>query len=147
MNEAAKVVATEGAWAWLESVAKSGCSACSVNHSCGTGLLSRLLGRRSFYSCVKNTLDAKVGEQVIISIPERGLIAASLVLYVLPLCCFVVAAVLTQWLFGVEAATISVAMVALGVGFICAYGMARWLEGKAITRIIMVSKSSFRLAT
>ncbi|MCO7225471.1 SoxR reducing system RseC family protein [Pleionea sp. CnH1-48] len=146
LKESAKVVAVDGDFAWLESVAKSGCASCDVNQTCGTGLLSQILGRRAFYTRIPNTLNAKVGEQVLVSIPEKGLLLGSFVLYLLPLLFLFATALVGDLLVIKEGWIILSSILGMMLGFGCARWLSSLLERQAITRIAMLSKSSLNIS-
>jgi sigma-E factor negative regulatory protein RseC len=85
IEESAIVKDTENEFAWVEALPRNACSACAPGKDCGVSALARLFPQRSTLLRVKNTLGAKVGEQVIVGIGERSLLAGSFALYFLPI--------------------------------------------------------------
>jgi sigma-E factor negative regulatory protein RseC len=84
IEEAALVVATEGEEAWVETSRRSSCGSCEAK-GCGTGALSKVLGRRSQRLRVKNPIAATAGEAVVLGISESALLKGSLAVYLVPL--------------------------------------------------------------
>jgi sigma-E factor negative regulatory protein RseC len=80
-----EVVKVEEGYAWVETEIKSGCNHCSAKSGCGTGVLSGVLGKRRPRLRVKNSLDVKPGESVVVAVAENGIVTGSLLLYLLPL--------------------------------------------------------------
>lgn len=81
-----RVVAIEKDWAWVEGSRVSACGSCAVKGTCGTALLGAALHPAPFERlAVRNTLDAQIGDEVLLGLPEKGLLRAMLLLYGLPL--------------------------------------------------------------
>lgn len=72
----------------------SACDSCSLKSGCGQSTLSKLSGDHCLELEVTNALDAKLGDEVIIAIPESGLINASFRVYFLPLLFMILGALL-----------------------------------------------------
>lgn len=81
----AKVTAVEPGYAWIESERRSGCSHCSSSGSCGVSSLSKLFGVQRLHMRLPDTLGVQPGDDVIIGLSERRLVAAAAVAYLLPL--------------------------------------------------------------
>ncbi len=85
IEEQAIVVAVDGSYVWVETQRQSSCGHCSVKDGCGTQVLSRVLGnKRTRVRCL-NSLDAGMGDKVVIGIEESSLLTGSFLLYMLPL--------------------------------------------------------------
>ncbi len=82
-----RVVAVEDGQAWVERVRQSACGSCASKGHCGTALLGDALMGQGQVSRVLalDTLGVKVGEEVIVGLPEEGMLRGSLLLYGLPL--------------------------------------------------------------
>jgi sigma-E factor negative regulatory protein RseC len=122
VEENALVVATEGDEAWVETSRRSSCGSCEAK-GCGTGALSRVLGRRSQRLRVKNPIAAQAGDAVVLGIPESALLLGSLVVYLVPLLALLAGglvgeALAAQLALAQEAASILFALVALGGSFL-----------------------------
>lgn len=86
IEEYGRVVDVKGSIAWIEGVRSgSSCSACSMHGGCGTGAIAKLLGQRRLRLRAVNRIDAVIGDQVVIGIPETGLLYGSLAVYAVPL--------------------------------------------------------------
>ena len=86
LEQDATVVKVSADQAWVEAVSRSSCSSCSAG-SCSTSVVSRLFGLKKNMLQINNTLQAQIGDQVTIGIPDSVLIKASLWAYMVPLIC------------------------------------------------------------
>jgi sigma-E factor negative regulatory protein RseC len=84
LEETGTVVRADSENIWVETRAKSSCSHCGA-HSCSTSVIAKLFGNRRNLLRLPNTLQARPGQQVVIGIPDRVLVAASMRAYLLPL--------------------------------------------------------------
>ena len=139
-KETAHVVSESDGYVWLSSITRSGCHSCEANQVCGTGLLSHLFGRRRFYLKVKNTLGVVAGDDVLISIPERSLLMASLLLYLFPVFVMFLFAVIAQSLSLPELWVVVGSGFGLLAGFIVARLLCKRLETGATSQITMLAK-------
>ncbi len=78
------MVDTDGDYAWVETSRRTSCGSCEAK-GCGTGALSQVLGRKSQRMRVKNPINARAGEQVVLGISESALVRGSLAVYLVPL--------------------------------------------------------------
>ncbi|MBK1705737.1 SoxR reducing system RseC family protein [Halochromatium glycolicum] len=85
IEENAVVVAAEAGIIEVEIHRRASCNACSARSGCGVSLLDRVLGRRPQRLVLANKLDARVGDEVVIGIPEGALLKAAVAAYMLPL--------------------------------------------------------------
>lgn len=82
----ARVVAVENGLAWVERPRQSACGSCATKGHCGTALLGdALVGGQVSRIAVRDTLGVQAGDEVILGLPEEGMLRASLLLYGLPL--------------------------------------------------------------
>lgn len=87
IEETARVVAVEDGAAWVETVRRSTCGACSARQGCGHRVIngdsagSRARVRALFASDTRLSVD----DQVMIGIPESMLMRGALRVYLLPL--------------------------------------------------------------
>ena len=102
IEETAIVVALEGDRALLQTQRRSACQSCSVKQGCGTSVLAKVVGTRSSQISVENSLQAQVGDEVLLGIEEHALVRGSLLVYALPLLMMLAFALLgeglAQWL-------------------------------------------------
>lgn len=114
-----QVVRLDDDFIWVETEIKSGCNHCSAKSGCGTGVLSGVLGKRRPQLRVKNSLDVKVGEAVIVAVEDNGIVTGSLLLYLLPLFMMILGAAVGDTVSG-EGWAIILAVVGLVSGFLVA---------------------------
>lgn len=99
LEETGVVVAIDSNRAWVQTIRKSACASCEAKSGCGQGVLARISDGKANQVLVNNSLNLKVGEEVLIGIPEDLLIKASLVVYLLPLVVMIIAAsVIEKWI-------------------------------------------------
>jgi sigma-E factor negative regulatory protein RseC len=75
----------EPSYAWIETERKSSCGHCAGKSSCGTQVLSKVLGKRNNQFKVLNESHAKKGDLVLIAIDDTILLSGSFLLYFVPL--------------------------------------------------------------
>jgi len=61
------------------------CSSCKVVDSCGNGLIEKYFLGKVFRSEIENSLDAKIGDQVVLQMPKSSVTKASIFVYIIPL--------------------------------------------------------------
>lgn len=99
LEEAGSVVALEGNKAWVQTIRKSACSSCEAKSGCGQGVLASISDGKANQVLVENTLNLKVGNEVLLGIPEDMLVRASFIVYFLPLLIMMFSAAATEkWL-------------------------------------------------
>ncbi len=123
IEESALVLEVRQQQVLLQTQRKSACQSCSVKSGCGTSVLAKVVGKRSSQFVVKNVLDVRVGEQVIIAIDENALVQGSLLIYLMPLVVMMLTGLLAERIFASEFITImstfaGLVMAMLGVRFI-----------------------------
>lgn len=85
IEENARVIAIENDMAMIEVQRKAVCDTCSVNKGCGTGILAKAMSNKRFQMRVRNTVDARVGDDVIVGIEDDMLVKSSFAVYIIPL--------------------------------------------------------------
>ncbi len=115
IEETARVIEVRGDEALLQTQRQSACQSCSVKSGCGTSTLAKVVGQRSSQVIVKNTLQVKPGDEVVVAIAESALVQGSLLVYLLPLVLMLLAGVLAEWLFASEAVTVLASLAGLAV--------------------------------
>ena len=106
IEERARVIALDQHGVWVETQRRSACGQCSVNNSCGTALLGKVLGvkRNKVLTLNPESKPVSVGDEVVIGISEQALTRGSLAIYMLPLLALFVFA----WLGEILAAQLSI---------------------------------------
>ncbi len=89
IKETAWVIAVEGDSVTVEAAIKSTCNACEAQSDCGTGVISRAIAPKTQQLTLRTPMTVKVGQKVIVGIPEAGVLSASAWLYLLPLLTFI----------------------------------------------------------
>ncbi|MEW6764828.1 MAG: SoxR reducing system RseC family protein [Pseudomonadota bacterium] len=82
-----RVVAIEAGRAWVESARESACGSCSSKGHCGTALFGDALtgvGQVSRVLAV-DPIGVAVGDEVVLGLPEEGMLRASLLMYGMPI--------------------------------------------------------------
>ncbi len=85
IKEQGLVVELNGSMAMVQTVSKASCNSCKVNSSCGTGIISKAFGERSFITPMTNNIKAEIGDQVEVGIPEDLIVKTSLLVYLFPI--------------------------------------------------------------
>jgi len=85
IEEQAVVVGVERDRALLEIVRRTPCGLCGQTRGCGISIWGRLLGHRNNVFLADNQINAKAGDNVVVGVDERALLASSLAVYVVPL--------------------------------------------------------------
>ncbi|UZE95232.1 SoxR reducing system RseC family protein [Alkalimarinus alittae] len=119
LEETGVVVAVEKGQAWVQTIRKSACSSCEAKSGCGQGVLARISDGKANQVLVSNTLNLKVGEDVLIGIPEDLLVKASVMVYLLPLLMMIAAASIAEkWLLIGDAWVALAGVSGLAFGFV-----------------------------
>lgn len=118
----ATVVDVKPGVAWVETVRQSACGHCESAGSCGTSVLAKLFGAPRSRLRIDDAQGLRVGEQVVIGIPDGTLVRASFVAYLIPLVFLIAAAGLATRL-GVGEGGVAL----LGI---CGLGIGLWLSGR-----------------
>lgn len=121
-------IQTDGT-AYVESKRKSACGSCKeAEGGCGTASLSKVLGGKSSSFKVLNSIEARVGDTVIVGIAEGALLTSSCVIYLLPLFWLIFGALGARWFFGVASGESYVILGAI-VGLLFGFLITRFISG------------------
>ncbi len=128
IEESATVVELDGQYAVVETIRKSTCGSCEAKTSCGTAVLSKVVGNRANRMRLRNTIHAQVGDTIILGLHERALLQTSFLFYLTPLFSCFLFALLGRFIDdGVgEVATISFSL----VGLLSGLAFVKWLSIK-----------------
>ncbi len=97
IEEQAQVVEINGDQLILQAQRQSACGSCAANKGCGTSLLSKVVGRKFTRFQADNSINAKIGDTVVVGIPEDALLKGSLVMYIIPILGMLVFALLADY--------------------------------------------------
>jgi sigma-E factor negative regulatory protein RseC len=64
---------------------QSACESCQLKSGCGQSALTKISSNKCIELSVLNTINAKPGDMVSLSISEQGLLSASLLMFMMPL--------------------------------------------------------------
>lgn len=121
IEERGRVLSIEEGAVWVETVRRSACDSCQARNGCGQSVLQRLgLGARSGFIRVLDEQAEnrrRVGEDVIIGIPESAVLHGSVVVYLIPLLALFAGALLAQAAGAAEPLIILTGFLGMGVGF------------------------------
>ncbi|KAB7627555.1 SoxR reducing system RseC family protein [Alkalilimnicola sp. S0819] len=117
LREEGRVVAVADGVAWVETQRRATCDSCAVNKGCGTGAMAKALGRKPLRIRVIDELGARIGEPVLIGLPEQALLSGSLAVYLVPLLLLLVFAALGDSLGRGQALVVLLGLVGLALGF------------------------------
>lgn len=97
LEQQATVISVENDKILVEAQKRSQCNQCS-QHNCSTSVVAKWFNVHPNRFYLDNTLDAKVGDTVIIGINENAVVKASLSAYLLPLITMIVFAIIAAGL-------------------------------------------------
>ena len=143
IEERARVVAIEDGQLLLEAQTSSACGACAVKQGCGTSVLSKWLGRKFTRFQAPNTVNARVGDEVVVGLAEDAMLKGSLMVYLLPLLAMIGAALVADSLISLDNARRDLwVLVAAVAGFVLMLTVSRRLlstrgSRKALTPVVL----------
>jgi sigma-E factor negative regulatory protein RseC len=127
IEEQAEVVAINGDQLVLQAQTQSACGSCSASQGCGTSLLSKVVGRKFTRFQAINNVNARVGDFVVVGIPEDALLKGSLVMYVVPVFAMMIFAILadTSFVESLQHRDLMIAVSAI-MGLLSGSLLSRW---------------------
>lgn len=102
IEETGRVVAVRDGQAWVQTLRQGACQSCKVRSGCGQRLLTEMSGGRASQVRVTNQSRARVGDSVVIGVPETLLLRASVLVYLVPLLTMMAAALLAAGPLGMS---------------------------------------------
>ena len=105
IEERARVIAVENGQLLLEAQTKASCSACAVKQGCGTSVVSKWIGRKFTRFQAPNTVNARVGDEVVVGLAEEAMLKGSVLVYLLPLLAMIGFALLADSLIAADTAS------------------------------------------
>ncbi len=144
LHETALVIRIEDDIAWVNTRAKLACSSCKVESTCGNGILDKYLSGKLFVSQLKNNLNAKVGDEIELSIAKQSITQASLLVYFVPLLAAFIGAYIGQMFYQNEPLAIGLATLAMAVSFWGIKRVGSYLERneKFHPKMVKITRSS-----
>lgn len=121
IEERGRVLSVEDDAVWVETLRRNACDSCQMRGGCGQSVLQRLgLGARSGYIRVLNAQSGhrcRVGDEIIIGVPEQAVLHGSMVVYLVPLLMLFAGALLAQFLGASEGMIILAGFSGMAGGF------------------------------
>jgi sigma-E factor negative regulatory protein RseC len=105
IEEHARVIAVQNGQLLLEAQTKASCSACAVKQGCGTSVISKWVGRKFTRFQAPNTVNARVGDEVVVGLAEEAMLKGSVLVYLLPLLAMIGFALLADSLIAADTAS------------------------------------------
>tara|TARA_B110000977_G_scaffold114242_1_gene147750 strand:+ start:494 stop:973 length:480 start_codon:yes stop_codon:yes gene_type:complete len=103
--------------ATIEVVRKTACGLCGKTRGCGNAFWGKLFGHKDVSLKAENTINAKVGQSVIVGIEEKALLKSALLLYIAPLATMLFGAILASKVSPSDLSAMVGAVAGLLVGF------------------------------
>lgn len=117
IEERARVLKLKGDVAFIEMQRQNACGSCQLSGGCGVGSLGRLLGKREQVYSIPNQQNLQTGDLIVIGMPDRSFLVASLMMYVLPLFTLLASGLVAQLLFHAsDNVTAVFSLLGLGLG-------------------------------
>lgn len=127
IEEQAQVVEMDGDQLVLQAQTRSSCGSCAASKGCGTSVLSKVVGRKFSRFHADNSVDAEVGDTVIVAISEDALLRGSLVMYMIPIMGMLVFALVSDQLLDLLAENRDLLIAGSGIaGLVSGSLLSRW---------------------
>lgn len=140
VEERGHIVRLVGHQVEIEFIRETACGTCKAKTTCGTGVLGAFFGRRQHRVLLDNSVDAAPGEWVVVGVDESDFVAASMMIYLVPLLTLFAGALVADVLWGRASGSGSEMPVVLGAvaGFVLGMmGLKRWaVTGSRSLRIL-----------
>ena len=149
MNEMrAIVLALRGDQAEIAPVGNFGCSHCNSGNGCGSGKLAQMFcSNKPRRFSAMNSVQARVGDEVNVVLPEGLLLRSSLLMYSLPLGLLLGGAVLGASLGGTAAERDGLALLGALTGLLAGFAASRVLAAgtkqQAVVQSVVKAKADF----
>lgn len=117
IEQKATVISRDDYQVWVEAERQSTCGQCQARKGCGTGLLAKHVGQRFSRIAIKTSEDLRVGQQVMVTIPEQALLSGAIMMYLLPLLLMFVTAAIARMANSGELVEIIAGLSGLVAGF------------------------------
>ena len=112
--------------ATLEIERKIACGLCGQTRGCGNSIWGKVFAHQSTAFKAQNSINAKVGDSVIVGINEKALLKSALLLYILPLATMLIGAILATQIQDKNVYAMLGALAGLLLGFL-------WVKGHTMS--------------
>lgn len=116
IEETARVVEVHDGQLVLETVRKTACGGCSSKSECGVSALSGLFRDKTIRLEMRNDINARTGDEVIVGIEEGAFMHMTFLTYLLPLVLALGGAAITSLVTTTQWPVISAAIVSFIIG-------------------------------
>lgn len=139
IEEQGRVVAVEPGAVWVQTQRQSTCGGCAANAGCGQGMMDKL-GVRASRDHVRALCDLQlaVGDRVVIGISENWLLRSALLVYLMPLLLFFIAAGAAQLAGSTEPWVILAGLTGLALGWVLLRGLNALLARHAAVQPLVL---------
>lgn len=117
IEETVTVVGSEGKRITIEAMKKSACGGCSQKDGCGVSSVSGLFSSKSFQLDMDNSLDAKIGDTVVVGVEDGAFLRMAFRAYLLPLLVLIGSAIVFSSLFASEWLVVALSVLAMLASF------------------------------
>lgn len=97
MEELATVISVDQTNVTLQSQVKSSCSSCQQIENCGSGQVSKAFPQRKLIFTLTTPLSVKVGDLVMLGIPESDMLKVAWQVYLWPILGLILFSAMGQW--------------------------------------------------
>lgn len=125
IEEYAIVTKCSGTQATLEIERRTACGICGQKRGCGNATWGKLLGHDAHDFTADNTVNAKIGDSVVVGISEQAVLNSAFFMYVVPLVGLLLGTMLADYFFKNQFYVILGAVLGLTLGFV-------WVKGHLI---------------
>ena len=139
IEEKAVVERVEGDFIWISPVGSaSACGSCKSSDSCSTSFLTAVFeGQASKSIRVKNTINAKINDHVMLGIHPQGLLSGAALIYLLPIAGLFLFAIVAKLFFG-EPESIALGISGLVLGLLLTKVLSNSLAMKSKLALIVL---------
>lgn len=139
IEETVRVVGFDGERIVIEAIRKSACGGCSQKEGCGVSAISGLLSGKSIQLKVDNSLDAKVGDTVVVGVEDGAFLKMAVRAYLLPLLALIGSAILFSRLFGSEWLVVMLSVLVMMISFYLVRNRTRAAADLHLLRVLPIS--------
>ncbi len=148
LKETGRVVAIDETSVWVETINQSTCGSCSAEKGCGQSTLAKWSAKESYLRVLLDGRDPdsiKINDSITVGIPEDVIVKGSLLLYCLPIVLMIFGAVLGDFVFNAEPASVAGAFVGIVLGgvFVSFFSKVKQNDRRSQPVIIELINTSF----
>ncbi len=125
VEQHALVIAIQGQQAQVEIVRQKPCGICGQTKGCGVSIWGKLFAHQTGSFAIDNTLQAKVGDRVILAVEDGTVISIASLAYGMPLVMLLVGGIVGQQFVRLTNSNDVNALIGAVIGFVVAYALLR----------------------